>query len=121
MTYEKYKELYEKLEGVAEKWLWRNNLKSEVARKLAASLTGSETKITLRVYVPTSGNCPGLHSTVKIQELLGAPEKAVERLAEARYYLDNAWYMDLYQGKKKSKVIKLFTDWEEFKKEREPF
>lgn len=121
MTYENYKDLYENLEGVAEKWLWRNNLKSEVARKLAASLTGSEDKISLRAYASVSGNCPGVSSTVKIQELLEAPEKAVEALAEARYDLDNYWYMDLYQGEEKIKCIKLFQDWEEFVKERDPF
>ena len=119
MTYENYKGLYEKLNEAAEKWLWRDNLKSEVARKLAASLTGSEDKISLRAYVP--GNCPGLHSNIKIQELLEAPEKGVEALAEARYDYDNYWYMDLYQGKEKVKCIKLFSDWEEFVKERDPF
>ena len=121
MTYTDYKNLYEKLEGVAEKWLWRNNLQSEVARKLAAHLNGSEDKIVLRAYASVSGNCPGLHSSIKIQELLEAPEKGVEKLAEARYDLDNYWYMDLYQNNKKAKVIKLFTDWEEFIKERDPF
>ena len=121
MTYEKYKDLYENLNEVAEKWLWRNNLKSEVARKLATYLTGSESKITLRAYVPVSGNCPGVHREIKIQELLIAPEKAVENLAEARYDFDNYWYMDLYQKGQKSKSIKLFTDWEEFVKERDPF
>lgn len=121
MTYENYKNLYKNLEGVAEKWLWRNNLKSEVARKLAASLTGSEDKISLRAYASVSGNCPGLRSTVSVQELLIAPEKAVEELSEARYDFDNYWYMDLYQGEEKIKCIKLFTDWEEFVKERDPF
>lgn len=121
MTYENYKNLYENLEGVAEKWLWRNNLKSEVARKLAAHLSGNESKICLRAYVPVSGNCPGVHVTISIQELLEAPEKGVEELSEARYDFDNYWYMDLYQGERKLKVIKLFTDWEEFVKERDPF
>lgn len=121
MTYENYKNLYENLEGVAEKWLWRNNLKSEVARKLAAHLSGSEDKISLRAYVSTSGNCPGQFQTISIQELLEAPEKGIETLSEARYDFDNYWYMDLYQNNKKKKVIKLFTDWEEFVKERDPF
>lgn len=121
MTYENYKDLYAKLNEAAEKWLWRNNLKSEVARKLAASLTGSENKIVLRAYVPVSGNCPGIHRVVSIQEFLEAPEKGVEKLSEARYDFDNFWYMDLYQKGQKSKSIKLFTDWEEFVKERDPF
>lgn len=121
MTYLEYKDLYENLNKAAEKWLWRNNLKSEVARKLAAHLSGTEDKVVLRAYVNVSGNCPGLHAEVSIQELLIAPEKAVEDLAEARYDLDNYWYMDLYQNNKKSKVIKLFSDWEEFVKERDPF
>lgn len=121
MTYENYKNLYENLEGVAEKWLWRNNLKSEVARKLAIHLTGSENKICLRAYVSVNGNCPGLCSSISVQELLEAPERGVESLSEARYDLDNYWYMDLYQGGKKIKVIKLFQDWEEFIKERDPF
>ena len=121
MTYENYKDLYTKLNEFAEKRLWRNNLESEVARKLAASLTGSEDKISLRAYASVNGNCPGLCSSVSIQELLEAPEKAVEALAEARYDFDNYWYMDLYQKGQKSKSIKLFTDWEEFVKERDPF
>lgn len=121
MTYENYKNLYENLEGVAEKWLWRNNLKSEVARKLAVHLSGTEDKVVLRAYVNVSGNCPGLHAEVLIQELLIAPEKGVEELSEARYDFDNYWYMDLYQNNKKLKVIKLYTDWEEFVKERDPF
>ena len=119
MTNQEYKDLYRNLNEVAEKHLWRNNLKSEVARKLAASLTGSEDKISLRAYVP--GNCPGLHSIIEIQELLEAPEKGVEKLSEARYDFDNYWYMDLYQKSEKVKSIKLFTDWEEFVKERDPF
>ena len=121
MTYEAYKGLYENLIGVAEKHLWRNNLKSEVARKLAAHLSSTEDKVVLRAYVNVSGNCPGLHAEVSIQELLTAPEKAVEELSEARYDFDNYWYMDLYQREKKLKVIKLFQDWEEFVKERDPF
>lgn len=121
MTYLEYKDLYENLIGVAEKWLWRNNLKSEVARKLAAHLSGSESKITLRAYVPVSGNCPGVHASISIQELLIAPEKGVEELSEARYDFDNYWYMDLYQKERKIKSIKLFQDWEEFVKERDPF
>lgn len=120
MTYENYKDLYTKLNEFAEKRLWRNNLESEVARKLAASLTGSESKICLRAYVPVSGNCPGQFSEISIQELLGAPEKAVENLSKARYDFDNTWFLDLYQGENK-KVIKLFQDWEEFVKERDPF
>ena len=120
MTYTEYKDLFQNLEWVAEKWLWRNNLKSEVARKLAASLTGSEDKVVLRAYATVSGNCPGLRSSISVQELLEAPEKGVETLSEARYDLDNYWYMDLYQGNNK-KVIKLFSDWEEFVKERDPF
>lgn len=121
MTYENYKDLYTKLNEFAEKRLWRNNLESEVARKLATYLTGSESKITLRAYVPVSGNCPGVHATISIQELLEAPEEGVKKLSEARYDLDNYWYMDLYQGKMKDKSIRLFTDWEEFVKERDPF
>ena len=121
MTYENYKDLFKNLNEVAEKHLWRNNLKSEVARKLAAHLNGSEDKICLRAYIPVSGNCPGVHREIKIQELLIAPEKAVENLAEARYDFDNEWYMDLYQSGKKKKVVKLFSDWEEFKKERGVF
>lgn len=119
MTYSEYKGLYEKLNEVAEKHLWRNNLKSEVARKLAAHLSGDENKVTLRAYVP--GNCPGQFQTISIQELLEAPEKGVEKLSEARYDFDNFWYMDLYQKGQKSKSIKLFSDWEEFKKERGVF
>lgn len=121
MTYTEYKDLYQNLNEAAEKWLWRNNLKSEVARKLAASLTGAEDKIVLRAYASVNGNCPGLHAEVSIQELLIAPEKGVEELSKARYDFNNYWYMDLYQGKKKLKVVKLFTDWEEFVKERDPF
>ena len=121
MTYENYKGIYKNLNEVAEKWLWRNNLKSEVARKLAAHLSGSESKIALRAYATVSGSCPGIQRTIPIQELLIAPEKAISDLAEARYDLDNYWYMDLYQGEKKLKVVKLFTDWEEFVKERDPF
>ena len=121
MTYQEYKDLYQNLNEAAEKWLWRNNLKSEVARKLAASLTGSEDKVVLRAYAKVSGNCPGLRSSVSIQELLEAPEKGVESLSEARYDLDNYWYMDLYQRGAKVNSIKLFQDWEEFVKERDPF
>lgn len=121
MTYENYKDLYTKLNEFAEKRLWRNNLESEVARKLAAHLNGSEDKIVLRAYASVNGNCPGLCSSVSIQELLEAPEKGVEKLSEARYDFDNFWYMDLYQGKIKDKSIKLFQDWEEFVKERDPF
>ena len=119
MTYENYKDLYTKLNEFAEKRLWRNNLESEVARKLAAHLSGDENKVTLRAYVP--GNCPGQFQTISIQEFLEAPEKGVEKLSEARYDFDNFWYMDLYQKGQKSKSIKLFTDWEEFVKERDPF
>lgn len=121
MTYQEYKNLYKNLNEFAEKRLWRNNLESEVARKLATHLNGSEDKIVLRAYVSVSGNCPGLHSSIKIQDLLKTPEKGVEELAEARYDLDNYWYMDLYQGEEKIKCIKLFQDWEEFVKERDPF
>ena len=121
MTYTEYKDLYKKLQGAAEKWLWRNNLKSEVARKLATHLNGSEDKVVLRAYASVNGNCPGLCTSVSIQELLEAPEKGVEELSEARYDFDNYWYMDLYQKGQKIKSIKLFQDWEEFVKERDPF
>lgn len=101
MTYSEYKDLYEKLEGAAEKWLWKNNLKSEVARKLATHLNGSEDKVVLRAYASVNGNCPGIQRSIKIQELLITPEKGVEELSEARYDFDNYWYMDLYQRERK--------------------
>lgn len=60
MTYENYKRIFEELKVLSKEFRKeKEEVKAEIAEKLADNLNGNEFKLIVNTVVPASGFCPG--------------------------------------------------------------
>ena len=85
MTYENYKRIFEELKVLEKKFRKeKEEVKAEIAEKLADNLNGNEFKLIVNTVVPVNGFCPGKSITFN-NFFENDFEEMIEDISSCRY------------------------------------